>query len=199
MKRREALEVFVRYRGDSPAVTGPSFGGRILHDVDHRKATIYNMELAYAVPLSMGVALSLPQERVYALEGDGSMIAGLASLTSVARYGPANLVILVFNNRSWATTGAQPTAAASGGGLTEIATAIGIRSAARVRDVGGLDSALRRAVDTEGPHFIEVEIEDEDVRTAGGAPAYPFDIVEAAITFRRSLEDRGLVPTIWAV
>jgi hypothetical protein len=34
---------------------------------------------------------------------------------------------------------------------------------------------------------------------ASEARAMPFDIVESAIRFRRTLEDRGLVPTIWAV
>jgi len=34
---------------------------------------------------------------------------------------------------------------------------------------------------------------------ASEARAMPFDIVEAAIRFRRVLEERGLVPTIWAV
>jgi hypothetical protein len=47
--------------------------------------------------------------------------------------------------------------------------------------------------------LIVIDVESEDVKTAGSSQAYPFDIVEAAVTFRRTLEDRGLVPTIWAV
>jgi sulfopyruvate decarboxylase subunit beta len=199
MKRREALEVFVRVRGTSPAVTGPSFGGRILHDVGPEPATLYNMELAYPTAVCVGLALSLPGERIYAIEGDGSMIAGLATLTTVGRYAPPNLVVLVFNNRSWATTGAQPTAARTGTDLTAVAQAAGIAQARTVADLASLEEALQHAAQVDGPHFVVVEIEDEDVRTAGTSPAYPFDIVESAIRFRRTLEERGLVPTIWAV
>lgn len=199
MKRREALEVFARYRGDSPAITGPSFGGRILHDVDHRPTTIYNMELAYPTPMCLGLALALPQQRVFAVEGDGSMIAGLASLTTVGRYQPRNLVVVVINNRSFASTGAQPTAAAFDGDLVALAKAAGIRSSVAVDTVEGVEDAMRVAIAEDGPHLVVMEVEPEDVKSAGQSKAYPFDIVEAAIVFRRALEDRGLVPTIWAV
>jgi hypothetical protein len=33
----------------------------------------------------------------------------------------------------------------------------------------------------------------------GQSKAMPFDIVESSIRFRRTLEDRGLVPPIWAI
>lgn len=198
MNRREALEVFARYRGDSPAVTGPSFGGRILQEVAHEPATIYNMELAYPTPMCFGLALALPEQRVFAVEGDGSMVAGLASLTTVGRYAPPNLVIIVINNRSYASTGGQPTAEAWVD-LVQIAQGAGIKSAVQVGDVAGVDGALRRAVETAGPHFVVIDVEPENVKSAGKSKAYPFDIVEASITFRRTLEDRGLVPTIWAV
>lgn len=198
MNRFEALEVFARHRGDSPAMTGPSFGGRVLREVAHEPATIYNMDLAYAVPMCFGIALALPDQRVYAIEGDGSMIAGLASLTTVGRYRPPNLVVIVINNRSWATTGAQPTAAATID-FVQLAQTAGIDSAVEVDDVAGVENAMRNAAQRPGPHFIVIDVEPEDVRSAGQSKAYPFDIVEASITFRRTLEDRGLVPTIWAV
>ncbi|MFD4971676.1 hypothetical protein [Streptomyces sp. NPDC058424] len=40
MNRREVLEIFACHRGDAPAVTGPSFGGRVLHELAHEPATI---------------------------------------------------------------------------------------------------------------------------------------------------------------
>jgi TPP-dependent indolepyruvate ferredoxin oxidoreductase alpha subunit len=199
MNRREVLEIFARHRGDAPAVTGPSFGGRVLHEVAHEPATIYNMELAYPTALCLGLALALPDQRVYAVEGDGSMIAGMATLTTVARCAPANLVVLVINNRSFASTGAQPTAEAGSADLVAIARGAGIGSAVRVSDVDEVEEALSKAAATPGPHFVVADVEAEDVRTAGTSQAYPFDIVEAAVVFRRALEDRGLVPTIWAV
>jgi sulfopyruvate decarboxylase subunit beta len=199
VNRREVLEVFAQHRGDSPAVTGPSFGGRVLHEIAHRPTTLYNMELGYTTAVCLGLALSLPGERIFAVEGDGSLIAGLPTLTTVARYAPPNLVVLVINNRSFSTTGAQPTAAAGKADIAALARAAGIPQVVAVDSVEELDAALGQATDSDGPHVIVAAIEPEDIATAGTSKAYPFDLVEAAVTFRRSLEDRGLVPTIWAI
>ena len=112
MKRGEVLEIFARQRGEAPAITGPSFGGRMLYAIDHRPATLYNMELGYSAAMFLGLALCLPDERVFVIEGDGSMLAGIGVLTTIARYRPRNLVILVIDNRAYVTTGSLPTATA---------------------------------------------------------------------------------------
>ncbi|MFB7574827.1 thiamine pyrophosphate-dependent enzyme [Streptomyces sp. NPDC056165] len=152
------------------------------------------MELAYPTALCLALALALPEQRVHAVEGDGSMIAGMATLTTVARCAPPNLVVLVINNRSFASTGAQPMAEADAADLVAIARGSGIAEAVRARDVAEVEAALSRAATTPGPHFVVADTEPEEVRTAGSSQAYPFDIVEAAVVFRRALEDRGLVP-----
>src|SRR4029079_7818397 len=106
--------IFARHRGDAPAVTGPSFGGRVLYTIDHRPATLYNMELGYPAAMCVGLALCLPTERVFAIEGDGSMLAGLSVLPTIARYRPRNLVVIVVDNHAYVTTGGIPSATASG-------------------------------------------------------------------------------------
>ncbi|MEV4840987.1 thiamine pyrophosphate-dependent enzyme [Nonomuraea sp. NPDC049486] len=200
MQRIDVLRTFARHRGDSPAVTGPSFGGRMLYGVDHRKATLYNMELSYPSSVCLGLAMSLPTEHVYAIEGDGSMLAGMSTLATIARYSPPNLTILVMNNRSYASTGSVPTATGAGKvDLVAAAKGLGIEHAVAVANDADLDENLKLARTCGGPSFIVAELDPEDVRTSSKSPALPFDIVEATLGFRRDLEDRGLVPTIWAV
>ena len=198
MDRRQALEIFARARGDAPAITGPSFGGRVLFDIAHRDATIYNMELGYPTAMCLGLALALPGERIFALEGDGSMLAGLGMLATVARYRPKNLVIVVIDNGVYATTGAVASATGSGVDLVAIGRGAGIDKSERVSDPNSLGTALTRAVREDGPHLIVVAIAPDDPAVASGARALPFDLVEGALRFRRTLEERGLVPTIWA-
>src|SRR5690349_1761712 len=94
----------------------------MLFHADHRPATIYNMELGYTTSICLGIALAAPDQRVYALEGDGSMVAGLATFATIARYRPANLVVLVLDN------GVYATGAGIGPGITETsATSHGLR------------------------------------------------------------------------
>ena len=199
MTRQEALEIFARYRGDSPAITGPSFGGRILFTIDHRPATLYNMELGYPTAMFLGLALCLPTERVFAIEGDGSMLAGIGVLTTVARYKPRNLVVIVFDNRAYVTTGAVPSATASGVDLVAMARGAGIEKAFRVADPQAFERYMKSATSEDGPFFIVADVEKEDMATIGKSRAMPFDIVESSVRFRRTLEDKGLVPPIWAV
>jgi sulfopyruvate decarboxylase subunit beta len=199
VKRQEVLEIFARHRGDAPAITGPSFGGRMLYAIDHRPATLYNMELGYSAAMFLGVALCLPGERVFVIEGDGSMLAGIGVLTTIARYRPRNLVILVIDNRAYVTTGSLPTATAGVADLVAMAQGAGIEHAWRAKDATTLAQYMQRATVEDGPFFVVADVEQEDMASVGKSRAMPFDIVESSIRFRRTLEERGLVPPIWAV
>jgi thiamine pyrophosphate-dependent acetolactate synthase large subunit-like protein len=199
MTRQEVLEIFARYRGESPAITGPSFGGRILYTVDHRPATLYNMELAYPSAMFLGLALCLPTERVFVIEGDGSMLAGLSVLTTIGRYRPRNLIVIVVDNRAYVTTGSVPSATAGGADLVAMAKGAGIEKAFRAADLGAFEQCMKRSIAEDGPFFIVADIEKEDMASIGKSKAMPFDIVESCVRFRRTLEDRGLVPPIWSV
>jgi sulfopyruvate decarboxylase subunit beta len=199
MNRGEMLEVFARHRGESPVIVGPGICGRILYKINHHPATIYNMELGYAAAMCLGLALSLPSERVFALEGDGSMLVAVGLFSTVARYRPRNLVIVVIDNRAYVTTGAMACATASGTDLAAMARGAGMDQVERVADAASLDLSLKRATTLDGPHLIVVDVEPDEMADLGKYPAMPFDIVESAIRFRRNLEDRDLVPPIWAV
>lgn len=199
MTRQEVLEIFARYRGAAPAITGPSFGGRMLYTIDHQPATLYNMELGYSAAMFLGLALCLPGERVFVIEGDGSMLAGVGVLTTIARYRPRNLVIIVVDNRAYVTTGSIPTATAGVADLVAMARGAGVEKAWRASDPAAFDQCMQRAVAEDGPFFIVADVAQEDMATVGQSRAMPFDIVESSIRFRRTLEERGLVPPIWAV
>src|SRR5581483_95642 len=105
MNRIECLDAFARQRGDAAVVVGPGFAGHELASADHKDLTLYNMDMGYAVPLCLGLALANPSRRVVAIEGDGSMLMGLSALTTVARYAAENLTIIVFDNGCYLTTG----------------------------------------------------------------------------------------------
>src|SRR3954469_20694434 len=107
MKRPDFIEVFPRQRGDIPTITGPGLMARELFAFTGDDPSIlYNMEMPYATPMCLGLAMARPQQRFVALEGDGSLISALGILTTVARYKPENLAIIVVDNESYSTFGA---------------------------------------------------------------------------------------------
>jgi sulfopyruvate decarboxylase subunit beta len=199
MNRREVVEAFAAIRKGAPTITGPGATSGTLWSFGHEPATIYNMELGYATAVCLGIALAAPRERVFALEGDGSMIAGLATLTSIGRHGPPNLVVIVLDNGIYATgvgTGegvTEETAASHGTRLAAVAVDCGIPAdrVPEVEDVAAFEAALRRAVEEPGPWVIVAHIDASD---ASGSPTRRrpgVDVVESAVMFKREMIERG--------
>jgi thiamine pyrophosphate-dependent acetolactate synthase large subunit-like protein len=77
--------------------------------------------------IALGLALARPDQRVIALDGDGSLLMNLGTLATIGACRPPNLVIVVWDNEQYATTGGQPTATATGVDLAAAACAMGLR------------------------------------------------------------------------
>ncbi|HXH82604.1 MAG TPA: thiamine pyrophosphate-dependent enzyme, partial [Candidatus Tectomicrobia bacterium] len=60
-----------------------------------------------AIPLALGMALARPERRVVALEGDGSLLMNLGTLATVAAARARNLVVLIFRNQHYESSGGQ--------------------------------------------------------------------------------------------
>jgi thiamine pyrophosphate-dependent acetolactate synthase large subunit-like protein len=88
VNRIECLEVFAAARGDAAVIVGPGFAGHELAAAAHSDLTIYNMEMGYAASMCLGLALALEPtgRRVVAIEGDGSLLMALPTLTTMCRY-----------------------------------------------------------------------------------------------------------------
>ncbi len=198
MERLDVIEAFIRLRADAPAITSPGATSGMLFHADHRPATIYNMELGYAAAICLGIALATPDQRVFALEGDGSMVAGMATFATIARYRPPNLVVVVFDN------GVYATGAGVGPGVTETtATSHGLRIASVAVGCGipaelvlevdtpeAVAAALQRATTEPGPWLIVARIDPVGpVVRVNRRPTV--DIVESAMLLKRAMLERG--------
>jgi len=105
MQRAELVSLFVELRTSEPVIVGPGLTSGALYQADDRPPTIYNMDMGYATAICLGLALAVPGERVVALEGDGSMLANLGVLSTIGRYAPANLVVVVLHNGVYGSCG----------------------------------------------------------------------------------------------
>ena len=65
----------------------------------HRPQNFYMLgSMGLAFPIALGVALAQPDRRVFALEGDGSLLMQLGSLATIATLAPKNLTMVVMDN-----------------------------------------------------------------------------------------------------
>src|SRR5213593_4126835 len=78
--------------------------------------------------IALGMALGLPQRKVIALDGDGSLLMNLSSLATIARMNPKNLIHIVFDNEVYEASGSKKTATGAGTDLVSVALAAGIKN-----------------------------------------------------------------------
>jgi thiamine pyrophosphate-dependent acetolactate synthase large subunit-like protein len=133
----------------------------------HRPENFYMLgSMGLAAPIAMGVAIAQPRRRVFALEGDGSLLMQLGCLSTIAAQGVKNLCVIVWDNGIYQITGGQGTPArASGTDIVAIARASGIANAAWAADEAEYDALVAKALATDGPHVIGVKIDNEPGRT----------------------------------
>jgi thiamine pyrophosphate-dependent acetolactate synthase large subunit-like protein len=192
VNRIECVEAFARVRNGAVVIVSPGFTGHELAAAQHDDATLYNMEMGYAAPMCLGLALANPAQRVVALEGDGSMLMSLGTLATVGRYAAKNLTIVVFDNGRYLTTGSGSvaTATASGADLAAIARGCGITRAVLVSDVAAFEAAIGQAMAEDGPWMIVARVDNSDRGDPRARGGFPNDLVEQSVVFQLALRRR---------
>ncbi len=115
--------------------------------------------MGQAAAIALGVALLQPGRRVFALEGDGSLLMNLGCLATIGSVAPRNLTVIAWDNGAYQITGGQATATARGTDLVAIARGAGIAASAWVADEPAFLAAVARALALDGPHFIAARID----------------------------------------
>jgi len=128
----------------------------------HRPQNFYMLgSMGLAFPIALGVALAQPARRVFALEGDGSLLMQLGSLATIATLAPKNLTMVVMDNGIYQITGAQPIPGAAISDLVAIAVASGLTNSAWAADEEDFERLVDQSMSSEGPTLIGVRIDDK--------------------------------------
>ena len=128
----------------------------------HRPQNFYMLgSMGLAFPIALGVALAQPKRRVFALEGDGSLLMQMGCLSTIATLAPANLTMIVMDNGIYQITGAQPTPAAAVADIVAIATASGLSNSAWAADEEDFERLVEQSMAAAGPTLIGVRIDDK--------------------------------------
>ncbi|MER6948033.1 5-guanidino-2-oxopentanoate decarboxylase [Nonomuraea sp. NPDC000554] len=120
--------------------------------------------LGYAVPAAIGAKLACPSRTVIALAGDGGTLFSVQELAVAAELG-LSLPVIVMNNHGYAEIREEmqgrdiaPVAVdIDGVDFAALGRAFGGRGE-RLTDLTGLPGAVKRALDTDGPTVIEVDM-----------------------------------------
>jgi thiamine pyrophosphate-dependent acetolactate synthase large subunit-like protein len=148
-----------KLQAEEAVVAGIGFTNFDLWSVGRRPQNFYMLgSMGLALPIALGVAIAQPTRRVFALEGDGSILMQLGALGTIASRRPKNLVMIVWDNAVYQITGGQPTATAEAVDLVGVARASGIASSHWAKDEAHFDQLVDEALVADVPMFIAARV-----------------------------------------
>lgn len=162
MNRLDATRLVVGWLADGDAVIAslghPAYD---LFAAGDRAANFYTWgSMGLASSMGLGLAMAQPDRRVVVLDGDGSLLMNLGSLATIGWVRPVNLIVIVWDNELYGTTGGQDTATAHGADLEVAAQSMRITATATVRSADELKQALTRAATESGPWVIAAKVSE---------------------------------------
>src|SRR6266850_3107826 len=150
MKRYDCLKILASMMTEDDLVVTNI--GTVQHEwrvARPSRANLYGLNMGQCTAVALGLSLALPKRRVFALDGDGSLLLNLVVLGDVAYHKPANLRIIVFDNEAYETPGGMPTATARGVDLVQIAKGSGIQKSSLARTTEEFKQRMEMANDKE--------------------------------------------------
>jgi len=185
MLRADALEAIYPELERRIVVTIMGAVAAELYTLGHRHNFFYlEHAMGLASSMGLGIALALPEHKVIVLDGDGSLLMNLGTLSTLARYKPGNLLHIVFDNESLLSVGGFPTATSTGTDLAGIARAAGVPRVAEAGTPADLKAAVEAALASDTLTTIVSKVE------AVGPKTFHMDLplLENRFQFRRYLE-----------
>lgn len=185
MLRADALQAIYPELEERIVVTIMGAVAVELFTLGHRHNFFYlEHAMGLASSMGLGIALSMPRHKVIVLDGDGSLLMNLGTLSTMARYKPGNLLHIVFDNESLLSVGGFPTATATGTDLAGIAKASGIPHVEAVDNVEQFKTSVEAALASDQLTTIIAKVE------AVGPKSFLMDLplLENRFQFKRCLE-----------
>lgn len=188
MKRADCIEALYSELADRLVVTIMGACAQELYDLGHRENFFYLQHaMGLAPSIGLGLAMNLPHEKVVVLDGDGSVLMNMGGLATLARYRPANLTHIIFDNGSLLSTGGFASHTTSGlTDLAAVAAGAGCPNVKPVTTMYQFMAAAAEAFENEVMTTIVAKVE------AVGPDHYGMDfkLPENAFRFERHIREK---------
>jgi sulfopyruvate decarboxylase subunit beta len=185
MLREDALKAIYPELEQRIVVTIMGAVAAELYTLGHRHNFFYlEHAMGLASSMGLGIALAMPEHKVIVIDGDGSLLMNLGTLSTMARYKPGNLLHIVFDNESLLSVGGFPTATSTGTDLAGIARAAGVPCVMEANTPESLKAAVTEALSSNTLTTIVSKVE------AVGPKSFHMDLplLENRFQFKRCLE-----------
>ena len=189
MSREEAVQTVAASLGERDCIVSTTgmisrelFEYRAAMGQGHEHDFLTVGSMGHASQIALGIALALPDRRVWCFDGDGASIMHMGSMAVVASLAPKNYVHVVFNNGAHDSVGGQPTVGLKID-LQGVAKSVNYKSAFSVHSKEALGRALNDIASMEGPVFMEVKVKKGNRKDLGRPTTTPIQNKEALMGF----------------
>jgi len=159
MKRIEAIEKIMDTLDNELVVCATGMISRESFYIHDREANFYMIgSMGLNSAIGLGLAINRPERVVIVLDGDGSVLMNMGILASIGELAPRNLVHIVLDNESYASTGGQRSIS-DAISLEKVAAAAGYKYAQRVDTPDQLSAELDGLRAKPRPTFLLIKVQ----------------------------------------
>jgi thiamine pyrophosphate-dependent acetolactate synthase large subunit-like protein len=189
MIAKEAVRVLAAHRGDAIAVCALGVAANEWWDATKAEDSFQmHGAMGFAASFGLGLALSLPNVKIWIINSDGSLCMNPGCLLTEAAQAPHNLKHFVIDNQVYQTVGAMPMVNAGRTDYAGLARASGITNAYTIDNVAEMEKQLPRLIAEPGPTFVVLRVEPDPSHI--NTPPITYEGPEMKYRFGRALEKR---------
>lgn len=167
MERIDAIKLIAESLDDELVICNIGFPSRELYAVKDSPNHFYMLgSMGMASSIGLGLALS-SKRKVVVFDGDGSILMNMGSLVTIFSQDPENLILVVFDNQCYGSTGSQCTYTTNIN-LNEVVKSVGFKNTFVFEE----KVEFREVLDTKGPVFVHMKVKpgNADVPVIGMEP-----------------------------
>ncbi|RRJ63302.1 phosphonopyruvate decarboxylase [Paenibacillus oralis] len=157
--RYEALAVINAVKdGDTVQLATTGKTGRELYEIEDASSNLYMVgSMGCVGSFGLGLALSQPNKNIVVIDGDGSLLMRMGSLSTNGCYNPGNMVHILLDNNAYESTGGQSTVSHNVD-FVSIAAACGYTKSIHVHNLEELKACLLAWKETRALTFLYMKI-----------------------------------------
>ncbi|MFW9876240.1 MAG: sulfopyruvate decarboxylase subunit beta [Candidatus Thorarchaeota archaeon] len=174
VKRFDAIKKIVESLGEELLVCNLGEPSRELFHIKDRNENFYMLgSMGLASSLAFGTALSVANKKVWCIDGDGSILMNLGTLSTIANNNPENLTLIIIDNSAYGSTGDQKTYTYGKTKLEIIAKGAGFNSISVIDKEEDIVKFLKKI--GAGCHFVLIKVEPGNANVEN-VPLHPQEI-----------------------
>lgn len=185
LPKREAVLACINRAKDRDTLIFATTGktGRELYEIEDAPNNFYMVgSMGCVSPLALGLALTRKDKKVIAIDGDGSILMRLETLTTNAYYSPPNMLHIIIDNNSYDSTGGQLTISHNVD-FTGLAIAAGYTDVFYIHDLDELEQRIENWKHNLGLTLLYIKIAKGSKENLGRPKIKPFEVKDRIIRF----------------